>query len=102
MNASRSSLSETRQSLSGGWIGIVKKPSRMAPCLFDCLRVDRRAGGARDHQRRAAEEEFVDCVGGAILGELSQVEHLAHVQAHGRNHHPMPGLVDVLGLVGTD
>src|SRR5262245_23051899 len=66
---------------------------------FDRLRIDGRAGGARNHQRRPAEEELVDPVPGAVLGQLPQIEHLAHVKAHGRDHHPMPGLVHLLGLV---
>src|SRR5262245_22738380 len=114
MKASRSSLSDWRQSLPSGWIGMVKKPSCIgrlsvpdvvqklrvvyrvscfvgrirelaiarrptneAPRtdLLDGLRVDGRAGGAGDHQRRAAEEELVNLVGGAVVGQLFQVEH---------------------------
>src|SRR5215471_4341288 len=66
---------------------------------FDRLRVDRRAGAARDDQRRAAEEELVDAVLLAILGEFLEIEDLAHAQSHGRDHHPVPGLVRLRGLV---
>src|SRR5580700_5165178 len=67
--------------------------------LFYRLRVDRRAGAAGDDQRRAAEKEFVDAVLVAILGELLEIENLAHAQAHGRDHHPVPRLVGFRGLV---
>src|SRR5215468_10275718 len=55
---------------------------------------------ARNDQWGATEKEFVDLVAGAILGQLFEVEHLAHVETHGGDDHPMPGLVDILGLVG--
>ena len=102
MKASRSSLSDTRQSLSSGWIGMVKKPSFMDALVLYLMAcgIDGRAGAAGNDQRRAAEEELVDLVLGAVLGQLLQIEHLAHVEAHGRDHHPVPGLVDVRGLVG--
>src|SRR5208282_6733257 len=67
--------------------------------LLDRLRIERRAGAAGDDQRRAAKEKLVDAVVGAILGQLLDVEHLAHGEPHGRDHHPVPGLVDFLGLV---
>src|SRR5580700_2344014 len=67
--------------------------------LFYRLRVDRRAGAAGDDQRRAAEEEFVDAVLVAILGELLEIEDLAHAQPHGRDHHPVPRLVGFRGFV---
>src|SRR6185312_3546374 len=63
------------------------------------LRIDRRAGGAGDDQRRAAEEELVDAVLGAILRQLLEVENFAHAQAHGRDHHPVPRLVRLGGFV---
>src|SRR5271170_6147500 len=67
--------------------------------LFYRVRIDRRAGAAGDDQRRAAEEEFVDTVFGAILRQLLEIENLAHAKAHGRDHHPVPRLIGVLGLV---
>src|SRR6186997_1291124 len=66
---------------------------------LDRLRIDRAPGPARNDQRRAAEEELVDLVLGAVLGELLEIEDLAHAQAHRRDHHPVPRLVRVLGLV---
>src|SRR5262245_51658187 len=66
---------------------------------LDGLRVDRRAGAAGDDQRRAAEEELVDAVLLAVLGQLLEIENLAHAQAHGRDHHPVPRLVRLGGLV---
>src|SRR2546423_7748521 len=66
---------------------------------FDCLRIDRRAGAAGDDQRRSAEEEFVDAVLGAVLRQILEIEDFAHAQPHGRNHHPVPGLVRFRGLV---
>src|SRR5262249_42276067 len=78
-------------------------PSRTtATRSFDRLRVDRRAGGARDDQRRPAEEELVDAVVRAVLGEFLEIEDLAHAQAHRRDHHPVPRLVRLGGLVGAD
>src|SRR5262245_8070206 len=69
---------------------------------LDRLRIDRRAGAAGDDQRRAAEEELVDAVGVAILGQLLEIEDLSHAQTHGRDHHPVPGLVRLGGLVRPD
>src|SRR5262249_49560528 len=73
-----------------------------SPCrggLFYRLRVDRRAGAAGDDQRRAAEEELVDAVFGTVFGELLEIENLAHAQPHGRDHHPVPWLIGLRGLV---
>src|SRR5499427_857377 len=66
---------------------------------LDRLRIDRRAGAAGDDQRRPAEEEFVDAVPGAILRQILEIKDFAHAQSHGRNHHPVPGLVRFRGLV---
>src|SRR5262245_55515860 len=66
---------------------------------LDRLGVDRRAGAAGDEERRAAEEELVDAVLGAILGQLLEIEDIAHAQAHGRDHHPVPRLVCLGGFV---
>src|SRR4029078_6838874 len=63
-------------------------------------RIDRRAGGAGDDQRRPAEEELIDAVGFAVLGKFLEIENLAHAQTHGRDHHPVPRLVRLGGLVG--
>src|SRR5262245_2532367 len=89
------------------WIEIADRPRRCAArpsgmtptASFNRLRIDRRAGAAGDDERRAAEEEFVDAVGGAILGQVLEIEDLAHAQAHGRDHHPAPGLVRLGRLV---
>src|SRR5947209_1045104 len=70
-----------------------------ASLSLDRLGVDRRAGAARDHQRRAAEEELVDLVARAVLRELLEIEHLAHGEPHGGDHHPVPRLVDLGGFV---
>src|SRR5262252_6760263 len=67
--------------------------------LLDRLRIDRRAGAAGDDQRRSAEEELVDAVVGAILRQILEIEDFAHAQPHGRNHHPVPRLVCLRGLV---
>src|SRR5262244_765620 len=66
---------------------------------LDRLRVDRRAGAAGDDERRPAEEELVDAVPLAVLGQLLEIEDLAHAQPHGRDHHPVPWLVRLGGLV---
>src|SRR5882724_3720981 len=72
----------------------------MTPSVsLDRLRVDRRASAAGDEERRAAEEELVDAVPGAVLGQLLEIEDLAHTQAHRRDHHPVPRLVRLFGLV---
>src|SRR3974390_2367615 len=63
------------------------------------LGVDRASGAAGDDQRRAAEEELVDAVLLAVLGQLPEIEDLAHAQAHGRDHDPVPGLIRLRGLV---
>src|SRR5215813_2754272 len=63
------------------------------------LRIDGRAGAAGDDQRRSAEEEFVDAVLGAILRQILEIEDFTHAQSHGRNDHPVPGLVRFCGLV---
>src|SRR5262245_42655715 len=66
---------------------------------FDCLRIDRRTGAAGDDQGRAAEEELVDAVGGAMFRQFLEIEDFAHAQPHGGNDDPMPGLVRFGGLV---
>src|SRR5262249_50519336 len=76
-------------------------PTEERPESLDRLGIDRRAGGASDHQWRTAEEELVDAVGGTIFGELPQVEHLAHGELHGRDPHAVPRLVRLHGLIGT-
>src|SRR5205823_1889739 len=63
------------------------------------LRIDRRAGAAGDYERRPAKEKLVDAVLGAVRRELLEIEDLAHAQAHGRDHHPVPGLIRLGGLV---
>src|SRR5664279_5007776 len=63
---------------------------------LDRQRVDRRADRAGDRDRRRHEHELVDLVGGAIVGELLEIEDLAHGHAHDRDRDPMPGLVDAL------
>src|SRR5436305_77294 len=64
----------------------------MAAASLDGLGVDRRAGAAGDHQRRAAEEELVDLVARAIFREFLEIEHLAHGEPHGGE----PGLASPL------
>src|SRR5215510_14171106 len=66
---------------------------------LDRLWVDWRARAAGDQERRAAEEELVDAVLGAVLGQLLEIEDLAHAQAHRRDNDPVPRLVRLLGLV---
>src|ERR1700731_444616 len=79
---------------------LIRPPSSVVRRLsFYRLRVDRRAGAAGDDERRAAEEEFVDAILVAILGELLEIEDLAHAQPHGRDHHPVPRLVGFRGFV---
>src|SRR6266540_1379629 len=69
--------------------------------LFDGKRVGGRPDRAGNRDRRRDEQEFVNFVGGAVLGELLHVEDLAHGHSHHRDRDPVPGLVDAgLGLVG--
>src|SRR5262249_10270946 len=68
-------------------------PALLRAALLDGLRIDRRSCSARDDQRRAAEEELIDAVLFAVLGKLLEIENFAHAQAHGRDNHPMPGLI---------
>src|SRR5262249_15678032 len=49
---------------------------------------------AGDRDRRCNEHELVNLVGSAIVGEILQIENLAHGHAHDRDRDPMPGLVD--------
>src|SRR5213594_1391839 len=73
-----------------------------AEALLDRLGIDRRAGPAGDHQRRRAEEELVDAVGGAVLGELLQIEDLTVHDPDRGDRDPVPGLEDIgPGVVGT-
>src|SRR5580704_16245941 len=66
------------------------------------LRIDRRTGAAGDDERRTAEEKLVDTVLVAILGELLEIENFAHAKSHRRDHHPVPRLVGLGGLVRPD
>src|SRR5215211_8823458 len=78
----------------------VARSSAITPTAsLDRLGIDGRAGAAGNDERRAAEEELVDAVLVAVLGQFLEIEDLAHAQAHGRDHHPVPRLVGVLGLV---
>src|SRR4051794_10368396 len=74
-------------------------PGMTSSKSFDRLRIDRRPRSAGNDQRRTGEEELVDLVRGAILGEFLEIEDLAHAQTHRGDYHPVPGLVGVLGLV---
>src|SRR6266508_621984 len=68
---------------------------------LDRQRVGRRADRAGDRDRGSDEQELVDFILGAVLGEVGQVEDLAHGQAHDRDGDPVPRLIDTgLGLVG--
>src|SRR5882672_12214077 len=66
-----------------------------AEALLDRLGIDRRAGAPGDHQRRRAKKELVDAVGGAVLGELFEIEDLAVHDPDRRDRDPVPGLEDV-------
>src|SRR5207237_4430674 len=71
--------------------------------LLDGLGIDGRARAAADHEGGRAEEELVHAVGGAVLGQLLQIEDLPVHDADGRNGHPVPGLEDVRPrVVGAD
>src|SRR2546425_630686 len=73
-----------------------------AEALLDRLGIDRRAGAPGDHQRRRAKKELVDAVGGAVLGELFEIEDLAVHDPDRRDRDPVPGLEDVRpGRVGS-
>src|ERR1035437_1881995 len=57
-------------------------PGMTASPSFDRQRIDRRADRAGDRNGRRHEHELVDLVGGAIVGELLEIEDLAHGHAH--------------------
>src|SRR5205807_7773597 len=60
------------------------------------------ADRSSDRKGRRDEQEFIDAVGGGLLGQILHVEDLAHGHAHDRDRDPVPGLVDPgLRLVGT-
>src|ERR1700691_2724002 len=67
--------------------------------LFVRWGLERRTGPASDDERRAAKEELINPVSRAIFRQFLEVKHLAHGETHGRDHHPMPRLVDFHGLV---
>src|SRR6478752_1036562 len=71
---------------------IVNVPS----LLFDRQRIDRRPHGAGNRYGRRHEQEFVDFVLLAIVGEFLQVKYLAHGHAHDWDRDPVPGLIDPL------
>src|SRR5467141_4121924 len=56
--------------------------------------IGRRAYRAGDRDRRRDEHELVDLVGQAVLGQILEIEYLAHGHAHDRDGDPVPGLVD--------
>src|SRR5262245_12330270 len=80
---------------------LAKFAGRLVGHLLDRLRVDRRPRSAGDDQRGTAEEEFVDAILLAVLGEFLKIENLAHAKTHGRDHDPVPGLVGFSVLVRT-
>src|SRR5580658_2910938 len=88
-----------RRTAPPGFAALAALPLQGRARLFNRLRIDRRAGAAGDDERRAAEEEFVDAVLVAILGEFLEIKNFAHAQPHGRDHHPVPRLVGFRGLV---
>src|SRR5437660_12735076 len=69
--------------------------------LFDRQRIGRRSYRAGDRDGGCDEHELVYLVRGAIVGEILEIENLAHGHAHDRDGDPMPGLVDAgFGVVG--
>src|SRR6185312_17337772 len=74
------------------------------PTLLTCAssldrqRVDRRTDRAGDRDCRRDEQEFVNAVRSAVVGQFLQLKDLAHGHAHDGNRDPVPGLVDVLAL----
>src|SRR5215813_2191708 len=68
--------------------------------LLDRQWIHRAPDRAGDRDRGRDEHELVDLVGRAVVGELLEVENLAHGHAHDRDGDPVPRLVDArLGLV---
>src|SRR2546422_543779 len=67
---------------------------------FDRERVDRRADGAGERQRRRHEEELEDAVPRAVFGQLVEREDLADQHAHVGDEDLVHGLVAVGNLVG--
>src|SRR5262249_58677373 len=54
--------------------------------------VDRRADRTGDRDRGGDEQELVDLVGRAVVGELLEIEDLAHGHADDRDRDPVPAL----------
>src|SRR5262245_30339620 len=76
---------------------------RLRGGLFDGQRIGGRADRARDRDGGRDEQELVDAILGAILGEIRDVEDLAHGQPHDRDRDPVPRLIDArLRFVRTD
>src|SRR5262249_2878551 len=67
---------------------------------FDRQRVDRRANGARERQRRRDEEELEDAVPCAVFGQLVEREDLADQHAQVGDEVRGPRVVVVGTLVG--
>src|SRR5215813_13390327 len=70
--------------------------------LLDRQWIHRAPDRAGDRDRGCDEHEHVDLVGRAVVGELLEIEDLAHGHAHDRDGDPVPRLIDAgLGLVGA-
>src|SRR5262249_45221877 len=68
--------------------------SRRCRSSLDRQRVGWRTARAGDRERRCNQHELVKLVGNAVVGEVFQIENLAHGHAHDRDRDPVPGLVD--------
>ena len=71
---------------------VIRFCARYRPRLLNRLRINRRSHRPCNRQRRPAEKEFVHFVRRAIVGQIFQIEYLAHGDADHRNHHPVPRL----------
>src|SRR5690606_16089516 len=69
--------------------------------LLDRDGVQGRTHSAGDGQWGRGEQKFVYPVGGAVFGQVFDVEDFAHADAYHGNHHPVPRLGAVVGFVGT-
>src|SRR3954447_3128861 len=69
---------------------------------LDGQRINRRAGPSRYDEGRATKEEVKYAISGAVCREFRYIKHLAHGESHRRDYYPVPRLLCVGCLIGSD